>query len=129
MINLFKNLAEQFPESKFYVPFMASKETFWCWDINNNDRFTFVSERVKDILGYDKEEMIGRSIYDFIDNDEHAEFRQVLIFCKLDKRPFWEVLTPFIHKSGNVINLGTSGIPLIDEKTGDMLLFRGMAGF
>jgi PAS domain S-box-containing protein len=125
----FKNFIEQYPESSLYIPFLNSKETFWLWDIDNNDRLIFVSEQVTDILGYKAEDMLNKLFYDFIPNDNRLEFEQILALHRKEKKPFWELITPFIHKLGYIVNLGNTGVPFFDEKSGEVVSFRGMAGF
>lgn len=38
----------------------------WVWEVNQDGVYTYASPRVKDLLGYEPEEVIGKTPFDFI---------------------------------------------------------------
>ena len=42
------------------------------WILDNENRTTFANRRLAEMLGYSAEEMIGRSVFDFIEEEQHA---------------------------------------------------------
>ncbi|WP_424358521.1 PAS domain S-box protein [Methanocella sp. MCL-LM] len=50
----------------------------WVWEANNNVIFTYTSPRVRDILGYAPEEVIGKSMYEFMEPGEAKRISAIL---------------------------------------------------
>jgi PAS domain S-box-containing protein len=84
----------------------------------------YVSPVVKKILGYKPEEMIGRTIFDLMDQDDSQEFRETLKEIGRSKKPFNNLERITVHKAGNKIILETNGTPILDA-AGNLEGFRG----
>lgn len=85
------------------------------WNIDEEERFTFVSPRVREVLGYSPEEMLGQPIHAFMEG-AGAERPQHL-FAPGDggaeEGSYTEVVMH--HKQGRPISLETSWRPILDE--------------
>ena len=44
----------------------------WIWEVDANGRYTECSDRVRDVLGYSPEEVIGRTPFDFMIAEDAA---------------------------------------------------------
>ena len=42
----------------------------WIWEVDQNGVYTYASPKVKDILGYEPEEVVGKTPFDFMDRHE-----------------------------------------------------------
>ena len=113
---------------------MASEERFrslvettsdWIWEIDENAFYTYVSPRVKDILGYDPQEIIGKNPFDLMPHEEaervSLEFRSIVE----NRRPFPGLENINKHKDGRLIVLETSGVPIFDSE-GKYCGYRGI---
>ncbi len=104
---------------------VAENAQEWIWEVNANGLYTYASPVVKDILGYNVDEIIGKKyFYDFFpeNNREKLKTEALSIFAK--KLSFTKFENINIHKSGRVVYLSTSGIPIID-KQGLLVAYRG----
>src|SRR5512141_2199644 len=48
------------------------------WVLDDQDRTTFVNESMASMLGYTVQEMLGRSVFDFLDDDGARRSRALL---------------------------------------------------
>jgi len=94
------------------------------WETDPHHRFTFVSRRVTDLLGYCPGEIIGKSWGAFLCSDEvnSDEF-----ISQLDHhRPFDMVNQTWIRKDGGKVSIESSGSAIFDQQ--DMFLgYRGIS--
>ncbi len=42
----------------------------WIWEVDNSGKYIYCSDKVFDILGYHPEELIGKTPFDLIENNE-----------------------------------------------------------
>lgn len=97
----------------------------WIWEVDEKGRYTYASPKVKDLLGYEPEEVIGKSPFDLMPPDE-AE-RIVALFRSLTapQEPFARLENEGLRKDGTRVVLETSGVPVLDAN-GDLLGYRGI---
>jgi PAS domain S-box-containing protein len=90
------------------------------WEINNRFAFSYISSNVKKILGYESHDMVGVSLFDFIDAKGKDEiinkFKQILL--KDNETLFMKLI--MIHKDGSKINFEMNGSPFY-KKSGSIL--------
>jgi len=97
----------------------------WIWEIDSNGVYTYSSPRIKDTLGYEPREIIGRTPFDLMPPDE-AERLSGIFHCILDSRkPFAALENANMHKDGRLIILETSGVPILD-RDGNFSGYRGI---
>jgi diguanylate cyclase (GGDEF)-like protein/PAS domain S-box-containing protein len=107
-------LAER--EQRFRDVVHASGE--YVWETDAAWRYTYLSERVEAVLGYARNELLGRTPHEFMPLGE-APFPD-------SKTAFREVVRRSITKSGGVIWQSVSGVPLHDA-AGALAGYRGTA--
>lgn len=98
----------------------------WVWEIDLYGRFTYVNPKVFDILGYQPEEILGRTTFDFMPSKEAKQFSGLLSIFIVQQAPFTRLEKVLLHKSGHVVELETSGSPIFDDE-GKLQGYRGMA--
>ncbi|NQT16734.1 MAG: PAS domain S-box protein [Planctomycetes bacterium] len=79
------------------------------WELDENNVFTYVSPKSKDMLGYEPEEAIGRTPFDFMSADE-AERMEGAVREIIDSgQPFAELEAAFLRKDGRQVVLECGG--------------------
>src|SRR3989475_1763967 len=107
-------LAER--EQRFRDVVHASGE--YVWETDAQWRYTYLSERVEAVLGYSRNELLGRTPHEFMPLGE-AHFPDA-------QAPFRDVVRRAITKSGGVIWQSVSGVPRLDA-AGALIGYRGTA--
>ena len=97
----------------------------WIWEIDKNAKYTFCSEKVKNILGYKTQEVIGRSPFSFMTKECAADLSKEFAEISSKKENFYDMEHINIHKNGEIVYLSASGIPILDE-SGNLLGYRGV---
>lgn len=96
----------------------------WIWEINEEGIYCYCSDKVEQILGYTADEIIGKSPFDFMTEEEIKRvgriFQNSLEACE----PIFDIENWNIHKDGHLVCLLTNGIPKFD-KTGKLTGYIG----
>jgi len=90
--------------------------TDWIWEVDEKGTYTYASPKIKDILGYEPEEILGQTPFDLMLQDEAARIKNIFMNKLIDKEPFYGLENINRHKDGRLIVLETNGIPVFDEK-------------
>jgi len=97
----------------------------WIWEADETGTFTFVSPKIKDILGYEVNEVVGkRKTLDFTPKAEARKWLSRFKEINAKKVPFFGFEITHLRKNGNHVVFEISGIPLFDS-TGN---FKGFVG-
>jgi len=95
------------------------------WEVDKNGVYTYVSPKIKDILGYEPEEIVGKPQFDFMPKDEVKKIVNFFKKIKKNRKPFASLENWNVHKNGTRVLLETSGVPLLDER-GNLIGYRGI---
>ena len=104
---------------------LAENSTDWIWEFDENEIFTYASPRVKDMLGYAPEEIVGQSAFDPMDSPESERVMKEFITFKKARKPFSSLININQHKNGENVILESSGVPIFD-KEGNFHGYRGI---
>ena len=96
----------------------------WIWEIDPMWRYTFVSPKVFNIVGYTPEEMLGKTPFDFILPEDVDKVSAALRETVHQFKPITSMITRALHKNGQPLYFETSGIPIFDE-AGNYQGYRG----
>ena len=97
----------------------------WIWEVDANRVYTYASPKVKDLLGYKPEEVIGKTPFDLMPPDEAERLGAIFRDIVASKRSFERVENINLHKDGRPVVLETSGVPFFD-KNGNLSGYRGI---
>jgi len=87
--------------------------TFDCsWETDAEHRFTWISPRVHDLLGYRPDEVIGRSRFDLMPPDEAGRSRSIFAGLAADRGPFTMLENVVLHRDGQTVIIESSGLPI-----------------
>ncbi|NMB80089.1 MAG: PAS domain S-box protein, partial [Methanomicrobiales archaeon] len=95
------------------------------WEIDDRGTYTYVSPRVRELLGYEPGELVGKSPFTIMPADEAelmtAEFRRFSV----SHQPVPSIINRCIHKDGSIVILETTAVPIF-SKDGRFAGYRGV---
>ena len=110
-------------EERFRVLVESSNDMIW--EMDRYGSYLYISPRVRDILGYEPEELIGKSSLSLMLQDDSARKMEALRTCTVDTTIDCEV-NSFVHKDGRTVILESSGMAFANNK-GELAGFRGVS--
>jgi len=118
--------AEALRESREKFRNLVEQTNDFVWEIDENGAFTYVNPKAYEILGYEPEEILGRTVFDFMSSDEAKRFAEVIGSFISIKSPFKNLEKTLIHKDGHAVVLEASGSPIFNAE-GILRGYRGIA--
>jgi PAS domain S-box-containing protein len=97
----------------------------WVWEVDADSRYTYVSPRVRDLLGYEPHEVLGRRPMDLMPAAEAERATRAFASAVMARAPLVAFTNVNLHKNGREVVLETSGVPIVDP-TGRLLGYRGI---
>ncbi len=97
----------------------------WIWEVDENGVYTYCSEKIKDILGYAREEIIGKTPFDLMPKKEAERIGDIFNSIVSEKKPIIDLENWNLTKKGRKVCLQTSGVPIYGDK-GEFLGYRGV---
>lgn len=116
---------EALKESQGHLQHLVETTSDWIWEVDEAARYTYASARVRDILGYSPEEILGRTLFDLMPPEEAERVSGLFAQFAADHAPFQFVENVNRHQQGHTVVLETSGIPVFD-KAGAFKGYRGV---
>jgi PAS domain S-box-containing protein len=107
-------------EEKFRSLVEATSDMIW--EVDAQWRFTYLSPRIHDLLGYAPEELLGRRPVDFMEEDEESHGIKQFYAIVSGRQPFHLVECRYRHRDGRFITAEVSGEPIISSE-------RAFAGY
>ncbi|MFC1656331.1 PAS domain S-box protein, partial [Patescibacteria group bacterium] len=104
---------------------IASCSGEWIWEIDTKGKFTYVTGKVKSLLGYEPKEMIGKTPFDFMPQNEKKRIQKFFLKTSQQKKPLISLETWHIAKTGKKVCFLTNGNPIL-SKNGELLGYRGV---
>lgn len=124
-ITYLKNAQFELSKSEEKFRSLIESTNDWVWETNRR-HYTYANPQVKNILGYDPEELVGKSPLRFMPESE--ALRLGIIFNALWEKgeSFSLMEDTYWHKDGREVFIQTNGTPVFDE-SGKLIAFRGVA--
>ncbi len=119
-----KQAEEKLRDSEMRFRGLIETTSDWVWEVDENARYTYVSPRVRDLLGYAPEELIGKSPFDLMSPDEARRVAEAFQSIAATHQPFAGLENTNLHKDGHAVVLETNGAPYFDKDG----VFRGYRG-
>jgi PAS domain S-box-containing protein len=96
----------------------------WVWEIDNHEVLTYSSQNICDFLGYEPEEVFGKTLFDLMPSEEARRIGSLFGPIVATRQAFSCIESAHLHKDGRRIVFEYSGMPLFD----DAGRFRGYRG-
>jgi|GEM_PF-1488774 len=98
----------------------------WIWEVDENLVYTYVSPKVREVLGYEPKALLGTTLYNLMPPLEADRVAQIFATFATEQHPFTCLENTNIHHGGRIVVLETSGTPFFDQ-TGRFCGYRGIA--
>ena len=97
----------------------------WIWEVDENGVYTYSSQKGFDYFGPVRENVIGKTLFDFMLPDEAKRMAGIFMEIIKNKAPIKDLENWNITASGDIICLLTNGVPILD-KQGNLKGYRGV---
>jgi PAS domain S-box-containing protein len=112
-------------ESRERFAQIAAQSRELIWEVDSQGIYTYVSLTCSLLLGYSEDEVVGKlHFYDLHPEEGREEFRREAFKIFEQKLPFTDFNNRFVGKDGQVFDVLTNGIPILDDD-GNLLGYRG----
>ncbi|MCK5340373.1 MAG: PAS domain S-box protein, partial [Desulfobulbaceae bacterium] len=96
------------------------------WEFDEECKYIFVSGNYKKILGYESDELIGKTPFlDFMTPEESKRVCMLFKDIVAEKKPIVDLENWNVNKNGKEVCLLTNGVPILDSD-GNLTGFRGV---
>jgi PAS domain S-box-containing protein len=116
------DLALRRSETKFRTFVETTRDL--VWEVDEHALYTYASPRIRDILGYNPQDVIGKTPFDLMPPDEARRVAGLFTPLAATRQPFTLLEHTNRHKTGRLVVLETSGTPIFDSHG----VFRGYHG-
>ncbi|HEX9727628.1 MAG TPA: PAS domain S-box protein [Gemmatimonadales bacterium] len=96
----------------------------WVWEVDEAARYTYCGPACRAILGYEPEELLGRTPFDLMPPAEAEAVSVIFQELAASRRPIQQLENVNLHRNGERVVLETSGVPVIGPEGS----FRGYRG-
>jgi PAS domain S-box-containing protein len=120
-----KRAEEKLKESEEKFRSLIESTSDWIWEIDVNGVYTYSSPKVTDILGYEPEEIMGKTPFDLMPPEEAARLAPRFASITRERGLIQRLENRNVHKTGRPVVLETSGVPVFD-KYGQWRGYRGI---
>jgi len=97
----------------------------WIWECDKEGLYTYASPKIKDLLGYEVSEVLGKSPLDFMPEEERAKIGEFFKEKAAKQEAFYGLENINRHKDGRLVTIETSMVPVLDDK-GQLQGYRGI---
>ncbi|KYK33552.1 MAG: hypothetical protein AYK22_06545 [Thermoplasmatales archaeon SG8-52-3] len=97
----------------------------WTWETDSKGNYTFCSGNVKKFLGYNPDEIVGKSFFDIISSENVEKTKRVFNEALKEKNPIDNLENLVVNKNGDKIYVRTNGMPLLDD-SGNLIGYKGI---
>ncbi|MFH0857580.1 MAG: PAS domain S-box protein [Candidatus Magasanikbacteria bacterium] len=104
---------------------IVESSTDWIWEIDKDKKYTFVSGKVRKILGYAPEEILGKTLFDFMEKEDLK--KNLEYFSKIfdERKEFHDWENWRLSKDGKKVFVKTNAVPRYD-RGGEFIGYRGI---
>jgi len=105
---------------------IAESTEEWIWEVDRDGLYTYGSNVVKKILGYEPEELVGKKhFFDLFPSHKREQMKKESLESFAAKKVVKKYVNANVHKNGSIILIETSGSPILDG-SGNLQGYRGV---
>ena len=114
-ITAYRETERDLRESERRFRDLAEATSDILWAVDDNIVFTYVSPKVRDVLGYEPNEMLGRTPFEFMPAGEPERVHRLVGAALAAREPFDQLENDLLHKQGRRVAIETSAVPIFDD--------------
>jgi len=118
-------ILENLKQSEKRFQDIALSSADWIWETDKNWRYIFASGRVKQILGYEPEEILGKPPFDLMPKTEAERVRNLFQEVAAAKKPIVDLENWNLTRDGRLVCLLTNALPIFNDSS-ELVGYRGM---
>ncbi len=96
------------------------------FEVDKEGTYTYCSDTTSKLLGYSTKEIIGKTIFNFMSEEEAKRVKNIFALHISNKEPIIDCESIYIHKDGHEIIVMKNAIPILN-KNGNVINFQGTA--
>jgi diguanylate cyclase (GGDEF)-like protein/PAS domain S-box-containing protein len=104
---------------------LVESSSDWVWEVDTRGTYTYASPKIKDILGYTPDEVLGRTPFDLMPQAEADRVKSVFTEVVASQCPCFGIENTNRHKDGRLVVLETNCVPVYGP-AGTLRGYRGM---
>lgn len=112
-------------ESEARFRMLVESSSDLIWEVDARGTYTYVSPKIRELLGYTPEEVIGRTPFDLMPAGEAERVRTEFSGIAASRQPGFGIENINCHKDGHEVVLETNAVPIFGP-TGELVGYRGM---
>lgn len=120
-----KKVEKKLSESENRFRGLVESSSDWIWSINEEGVYTYVSPKIRDYLGYEPEEVIGKTPFDLMPEEEAERVRDIFSEFVAAGKPFTSIPNENMTRDGGSVVFETSGVPIFDAN-GKLTGYQGI---
>jgi len=97
----------------------------WVWETDRHGKYSYCSGKIKHILGYSPEEVVGKTPLAFLTRNDKRKIAKAIHTAMENREALVDLESWHMSKEGRRVCLLTSGVPLFDEEN-RFLGYRGL---
>ncbi|RLG14410.1 MAG: hypothetical protein DRN71_03165 [Candidatus Nanohalarchaeota archaeon] len=94
------------------------------WEVDANSIYTYISPMTRRVYGLEPEEIIGKTPFDFMPEEEAKRVAKIFKKIFISKKPFLNLENIVQNKDGRQITMESSGVPFFSHDN-KLLGYRG----
>ena len=105
---------------------IALSSADWIWEMDQQCNYTFATDKARDILGFDPEELKDYNFLDLLTSQEKLRALETFMPAVAGRQPWVDLEAWLLTKDGRQICLLFNAVPLFDDNAA-LLGYRGVA--
>ena len=120
-----KLAAERLCESQQRYRDLVDTAPDWVWEVDEHGFYSFSGPQSRALLGYEPEELLGRTPFDLMDPEEAERMTRIFKSALERREPLRALESVLRRKDGSLVTLETNGGPIVDVH-GRLRGYRGL---
>ena len=120
-----KEMEETLAEGRERLKGIMFSVADWIWEVDENGVYTYSSQKGTDFFGRSRNDIIGKTPFDFMPPDEAERVGAIFAGIKANKAPIKDLENWNIGSNGELRCLVTNGVPILDGE-GNLRGYRGV---
>lgn len=118
-------MMESIRQSEEKYRMLVENSNHIIWETDLEFKFTFISPTIETLLGYQPDDLIGKTPFDFMDENDAARHKTFAQHTIQNRSIFDNYINTLFHKEGYPVIFETAGAPIFNN-TNECYGYRGI---